>query len=65
MRHQPWKFAETIRDGRCSIVHEAVKEVEEGNVGIGQLEKEKRASIRPSEKQPFSHKDVYIRKIIL
>ena len=64
MRHQPWKFAETIRDGRCSIVHEAVKEVEEGNVGIGQLEK-KRASIRPSEKQPFSHKDVYIRKIIL
>ena len=39
MRHQPWKFAETIRDGRCSIVHEAVKEVEEGNVGIGQLEK--------------------------
>ena len=41
MRHQPWKFAETIRDGRCSIVHEAVKEVEEGNVGIGQLEKRK------------------------
>ena len=41
MRHQPWKFAETIRDGRCSIVHEAVKEVEEGNVGIGQLEKKR------------------------
>ena len=46
MRHQPWKFAETIRDGRCSIVHEAVKEVEEGNVGIGQLEKKKKGKYK-------------------
>ncbi|PFX16275.1 Glutathione S-transferase 1 [Stylophora pistillata] len=31
-RHQPREFVETIRDSRLSVVHEAGKEVEEGNV---------------------------------